>query len=420
MRNDKKYGSRLLAKGIEVSNNTFETNMNNNDLVVGTSGCGKTGGYIVPMLQRPAGSMVVVDTKNDLVRKFSASLQKKGYNVLLIDLVNPRRSTCGYNPLHYVRQSGGRGFGEKDLKSLAQIFMPEMDEKEPYWSSSARRYLTMLFCYVLIRLPKSQQNLRSVIQLHSSICSHAKEVKEELERFFQEQPAGRGISFFENHFRQTFGLMESEKTWACMLDFAGTALSNYDTEELQYVLSRKKTLDITLLGREKTVLFLNISDMDRAYDNLINLFYMQLFQGLEREAAKNPDGRLQVPVRFLMDDFASGTMMEDFDKIISVIRSREISVSVVIQSLSQLDSLYGRGKARTIINNCDHLLYMGGNDRETLEYMAYRINKPVAVVGQKPRNKMYLLTTGEPALLVDKIPPYSTLEAQRENDGAEV
>ena len=111
--------------------------------------------------------------------------------------------------------------------------------------------------------------------------------------------------------------------------------------------------------------------------------------------------------------------MEDFDKIISVIRSRDISVSLIIQSLSQLDSLYGEGKARTIINNCDHLLYMGGNDRDTLEYIAYRVNKPVVRVGLKPRDKMYLLTTGERPALVDKIPPYSMLEPQNEDDGAQ-
>ena len=417
MRNERNYGSRLLARGIRVSNNTFETNMNNNDLIFGTSGCGKTGGYIVPMLQDPAESMVVVDTKNNLVKMFSESLQKKGYNVHLIDFVNPKNSTCGYNPLAYLGQSTKKGFNVKDLRSLAQVFMPEMSSDDPYWSSAARKYITMLFCYVLVRLPKRQQNIKSVIQLHSNICGDAKAVKEELEHTFEELPADKSSrdSFFESICKQTFGLMSADRTWSCVLDFAGTALSVYDVEEFQYVFSKKKTFDFSMLGREKTVVFLNISDMDRAYDNLVNLFYMQLFQRLEAEAAKNPDGRLQVPVRIIMDDFASGTVIDDFDKIISVIRSREISVSLIIQSLSQLDSLYGEGKARTIINNCDHLLYMGGNDKDTLEFIAYRVNKPAAQIGLKPRDKMYLLTTGEPAALVDKIPPYSTLEPQAED-----
>ena len=422
MRNGKNYGSRLLAKGVEVSNNTFETNLNNNDLIFGTSGCGKTGGYLVPMLQKPTESMIVVDTKNNLVKMFSESLREKGYQVYLIDFVNPKNSTCGYNPLAYLGQNGKKGFSEKDLRSLAQAFVPEMDSKDPYWCSAARRYVTMLFGYVLNRLPKRQQNLKSVIQLHSSICGNAKAVKEELQHYFEELPADKdsGNSFFEGICKQTFGLMDAEKTWACVLDFAGTALSVYDVEEFQHVLSKKKTLDFSMLGREKTVVFLNTSDLDRAYDNLTNLFYIQMFQKLEAEAAKNPDGRLQVPVRFLMDDFASGTVMEDFDKIISVIRSRDISVSLIIQSLSQLESLYGEGKARTIINNCDHLLYMGGNDIDTLEYMAHRINKPANRVGLKPRDKMYLLTTGEPAALVDKIPPYSTLESREEAEAAEI
>lgn len=408
----KNYGSRLLAKGIEVSNDTFETNMNNNDLIFGISGCGKTGGYIVPMLQRPTDSMVVVDSKNNLVKMFSESLREKGFHVHLIDFVNPKNSTCGYNPLAYLSQNGRKGFSEKDLRSLAQAFVPELDSRDPYWCSAARRYIAMLFCYVLNRLPKRQHNLQSAIQLHSSICSDAKAVREELEHVFEELPADRssGEAFFENICKQTFGLMDADKTWACVLDFAGTALSVYDAEEFRNVLCKKKTFDFSMLGREKTVIFLNTSDMDRTYDNMVNLFYVQMFRKLEAEAAQNLDGRLKIPVRILMDDFASGTVIEDFDKIISVLRSRDISVSLIIQSLSQLESLYGAGKAKTIINNCDHLLYMGGNDKDTLEYIAYRTNKPATQIGLKPRNKMYLLTTGEPAALVDKIPPYSTLK----------
>lgn len=413
MRNGKNYGKRRLARGVEVSNNTFETNMNNNDLIFGISGSGKTGGYIAPMMQDPTESMVVVDTKNNLVKMFSESLRDKGYKVHLIDFVNPKRSTCGYNPLAYLGQNGRKGFSEKELRSLAQAIVPELDRNEPYWSSSARKYVTMLLCYVLNRLPKRQHNLQSVIQLHGSVCSDAKAVKEELERFFSELPADRNPeeSFFESVCKQTFGLIGSEKTWSCVLDFAGTALSVFDAAEFQYILCKKKTFDFSMLGKEKTVVFLNTSDMDRTYDSMVNLFYIQMFQRLEVEAAKNSDGRLQEPVRIIMDDFASGTVIEDFDKIISVIRSRDISVSLVIQSLSQLDSLYGVGKARTIINNCDHLLYMGGNDIETLAYMAHRVNKPASRVALKPRDKMYLLTTGEPALLVDKIPPYSTFES---------
>lgn len=406
----KDYGKRLLAKGVHVSNNMFETNMNNNDLIIGTSGCGKTGGYIVPMLQHPTESMVVVDSKNNLVKKFSESLKAKGYQVHLIDFVNPKNSTCGYNPLQYVHRNSGGNPSDQDLKSLAYAIVPEMSTSDPYWSSAARRYLSLLLANVLIRLPKGQQNLQSVFRLHSYVCEYPQKAKDEMLHFIEEQPSGTNSSF-ANLVRQTFSLGAAEKTWACMTDFASTALSTYDSRELQYVFSRKKTLDFSMLGREKTVVFLNISDMDRAFDNIVNLFYLQLFRQLEEEASRNPDDRLRVPVRVVMDDFASGTVMDNFDKIISVIRSRDISVSIVIQSLSQLESLYGKGRAQTIINNCDHLLYMGGNDQDTLNFMATKVNKPASVVGQKPRDKMYLVTNGEPTELVDKVPPYSTLEA---------
>ena len=418
----KNYGNRMLAKGITVSNDTFETSMNNNDLVFGTSGCGKTGGYVVPMLQNPTESMVVVDAKNNLSRMFTKSLQEKGYRVQLLDFVRPKNSTCGYNPLAYIKPATGRGFSGKKLKALAHALVPEYDKDELIWDASARKYLSLLLCYVICRLPKKEQNMESIIKLHSAVCDDPKRMREVMQRDIDEQPVEEleQERMLDNLVKQVFGMSKADKMWSSVLEFASTALSPYDTGEMQYVLSRKKTLDISRLGREKTVLFLNISDMDRSCDNIVNLLYLQLFQELEAEAAKNPDGRLKMPVRILMDDFASGAKMDDFDKIISVIRSRDISVSLIIQSLSQLASLYGEGPAKTILNNCDHLLYMGGNDRETLDYVAHRVNKPVSIIAQKPREKIYLITAGEPAALVDKIPPYSTLEVVSGDDEAQM
>ncbi len=419
MKREKKYGSRMLAKGVIVSNNTFETGMNNNDLIFGPSGCGKTGGYVVPMLQNPSESLVVVDTKNNLSKMFTDSLQRKGYTVHLIDLVKPKNSTSGYNPLAYVRNDNGPGFDEKKLKSLAYNFVPEYDVSEPIWSASVRKYFALLFCYVLTRLPKGQQNLQSVIRLHSEVSQDPKRMRQFMERELEElSNAGKKRkSMLENLMGQVFSTVTAEKMWASIMDMVGTTLSSYDTSELQYVFSKRKTLDISGIGREKTVVFLNISDMDRSCDGILNLFYIQLFQELGAEAARNSDCRLTVPVRILMDDFASGAKIEAFDRIISVVRSRDIYVSLIVQSLSQLESLYGEGQAKTILNNCDHLLYMGGNDERTLQYVANRVNKSVFAVASKPRKMVYLMTSGEPARLVPKTPPYSTQE--EDSEGAE-
>lgn len=145
------------------------------------------------------------------------------------------------------------------------------------------------------------------------------------------------------------------------------------------------------------------------------MFYTQALQLLCSEADKNHDGRLKVPVRIIMDDFASGTRIPNFDKVISVIRSRDISVSIILQSLTQLESLYSHAEALTIINNCDHLLFLGSNDVETAEYLSYRLCKMPETILSLSRDKAMLVTSGEKARIVDKVKPYSTISHNNQN-----
>ena len=149
------------------------------------------------------------------------------------------------------------------------------------------------------------------------------------------------------------------------------------------------------MGREKTALFLTISDTDRSLDGLAGIFMTQALQILCKSADHDyPKHCLPVPVRIYLDDFATNLFIPDFDKIISVIRSREIYVSVILQSLTQLDALYGMPCARTIINNCDQQIYLGGQDIETAGYISERINKTVNSVLTMPLDKMYVFIRG--------------------------
>ncbi len=157
------------------------------------------------------------------------------------------------------------------------------------------------------------------------------------------------------------------------------------------------------------VLFLNTSDTDRAFDRIVNVFHTQALHLLCTLADSNEDGKLEVPVRLILDDFASGARIPDFDKLISVIRSRDISVSVILQSLTQLETMYISAAATTIINNCDHLLYLGSQDINTAAYVGYRLGKLPETVLALPRDKAVLITGGEKAKIVKKITPYSTI-----------
>lgn len=135
---------------------------------------------------------------------------------------------------------------------------------------------------------------------------------------------------------------------------------------------------------------------------MINLLYTQALQSLCAAADRSPGHRLKIPVRFYLDDFAANFTIPDFDKITSVIRSREISVSVIIQSISQLESMYGRARASTILNNCDNFLFLGGTDVDTAHLVAQRANKPVSAILGMPLDAAMLFTRGQPPQMVKK------------------
>lgn len=405
MNNTKKfYGFRCIGATERINNDTFVTGQNNHDMIIGPSGSGKTGGYVVPNLQNPFESLIVVDTKGSLCKKFRNSLIQKGFKVDVLDFVNPEKSTCGFNPLSYLKTDKDGNVSQKDIKSLAAALVPILDDNEPYWSLSARKYTAMLIAYVMEMLPENDHNMRSIFSLHQETC--AKRTKEHFDKLCNDEPD----SMFAGLYKALSSLSQSDKTWACVLDFVSAAIDPLDAKEIDEIWIHKESYDFTLLGTEKSVLFVNISDMDRTFDSVLNLIYIQGLNSLVELADSKEDGRLPVPVRFIMDDFTSGAPIEHFDNIISVIRSRDISVSLIIQSLSQLNAKYGHDNAKTILNNCDHILYLGSNDIDTLHYISTRLNVAEHIIERLPKEKAYLFSSGKGGRLIDKMKPYSTLE----------
>jgi len=159
--------------------------------------------------------------------------------------------------------------------------------------------------------------------------------------------------------------------------------------------------------------FLNTSDTDRSSDKLVSLFFTQALHALCNHADNSPGNRLKIPVRFMLDDFASGTHIPDFDKIVSVIRSREISTSIILQSISQLEALYGHAKAKTILNNCDNLLYLGGQDVETAHYIGMKANKSATSILTMPLDDAWLFSRGQEPRQVQKFVPLSAYNIGR-------
>ncbi len=226
-------------------------------------------------------------------------------------------------------------------------------------------------------------------------------------------------SLAAKRYSQIKGMQCAEKMISSIYAFVNLGLKPFDYEEYRNVFdpncftktrngknAKRTAIDIASIGREKTVLFLNISDSDHSMDAMVNIFYTQALQTLMGEADKNEDGQLRVPVRIIMDDFASSAIIPDFDKLISVVRSRDIWLTLCIQSFSQLQTLYSESQALTIVNNCDHIVYMGSNDLSSAQFIGTRALKTPEVILCMDRDKEYVLEAGKPVSLVRKIPSY--------------
>ena len=408
---ENRYLNRVLAFNEEISNNTFETGLNNNDLIIGNSGCGKTGSYVIPNIQQIDSSLLVTDTKGQLSRRFKDMLIKKGYEVYTIDLVNPQKS-YGFNPLAAIRRHPDGTYYDQDILTVAEILTPKMDQTEPIWDLSARSYMAFLIAYCLGAMKRSQHNMRSIIELNEKYCMKDGQL------YFLDWLNAHPYSLATRKFHQIESNRTADKMHASILGFVTIALEPFCIRDYEKIFLAKETVDLRNLGRKKCVLFLNVSDTDRTQDHIINAIYAQALNLLCYEADQQEDGRLQVPVRIIMDDFAANAVIPNFDKIISIVRSRDIYISMIIQSLSQLESMYSTAEANTIINNCDHILFFGSQDLKTAELISTRTQVSPEKVAAMPRDKMYLIRSGEKGRMVDKIVPYSTVTDHVKHESA--
>lgn len=416
MYKNNRYGYRYLGEGVKVSNNTRETFLNNNDLIVGSSGSSKTGSLVYPQLKSiNDSSLIVADTKGQLARMFKDELKLKGYDVKILDFVNPENS-CRYNPLDYIRQTSSGEYKEQDIAKLAACLVPLNVHEESFWAMSARIVIEFAISFTLMALPEEKHNMATVSRIACNV------VRENMDSdSYEGWIHMHGNSLPAKRYMQISGLRVADKTIACVHGVVTNALRVFDYNEYQRIFDPNydrsnpfrpaiKDVDISSIGQKPTVLFLNVSDTDHSMDDIVNLFYSQTLQTLVSNADASPDGRLTMPVRIIMDDFASSALIPDFDKIISVVRSRDIWLTLCIQSLTQLESLYSHEQAATIMNNCDHIVYLGGNDLNSANFIGTRALKTPETILTMDRTKEYILESGKTISLVNKIPSYSFID----------
>ena len=398
-------GERILAQGVCVSNDTFKTGHNNNDLIIGPTGSGKTRYYVKPNLLNASESLVVTDTKGSLYKEMGPALREAGYKVLLLDMTDPARS-IGYEPLDYVRYDEERDeYNQEDIATLANNLygVDQTLSREPYWDEAGKGLYRSLLSGVLEMTVKEDHNIRSVRKLFELVKANGKrgdksEYMRLMERLKDRDPDSYAASQYMSVIAESV-----ETTSNCVRMMVGNKLAQLASREVEELLCRDERIDILQLVKEKTALFVTISDMDRSQDMLANLFYTQALQTLCHYADKEcEDHCLPIPVRFILDDFATNARIPDFDKMISVIRSRGIAVSIILQSQTQLELMYGVGAATTILNGCDTVLYLGGQDLSTAHYIGTRVNKPDFDVLTMPLDQAWLLQRGYKPRLVKR------------------
>ncbi len=384
-------GQRIIAENVLVSNDTWETRINNNDIIIGSSGSGKTRGYVIPNILQLSNSMIISDTKGNLHSKFKNYLTQKGYKVLSLDFKNLySESQCGYNPLSYIRYDKKlKQYSEQDIMKISAVISPAKSNVDPFWENSARIYIAILISYVLEACPKEKHNLLEVFDLYNEMDSSG------FEHLFKRLAITKPMCFASRNYRQIINAKNAEKTYNCIKMTVYEKLQVLTIASLKKVYNNKNMINIADIGKEKTAVFLSISDIDRSLDTLVSLFYTQCFSVLIETADNNPESKLDVPVSFILDDFATNCKIENFECIIAVIRSREIYASIIIQNICQLNDVYGISNANTIINNCDVMLYLGGQDYSTADFISHKINKPVTNVLNLPLDKCYVLKNGE-------------------------
>lgn len=361
-------GRLILAQDQYYSLDCYETQLNNNVLVVGTSGAGKTRSIVSPNLLQATGSYVVTDPKGNLYKKYGEYLKEKGYDVKKLDFTNPKES-AHYNFFHYVKDS-------KDIVKIAHALMNQRDMSnfrgDFFWDDASELLIQAMVAYMIEGEKEEDRTLCNMMRLLET-CKPGTLAYEgnNLELKFNRIYAYNSQSFAVRQFNKF--KTGADKTLKSILIALYAKLGKYDNPDLNEMM-KKDDIDLESIGQKKTALFVVVSDTDRSLDGLVNIFFTQAMNVLCNYADKEcEDNCLPVPVRFVMDDFATNCAIVDFQRMISSIRSRGISVMLMIQAEAQLSAMYGHD-AKTIIGNCDTYVYLGGNDVETAESIAKRCN----------------------------------------------
>ena len=362
--------NKILTQNVSVGLDGRKHRRNLNTLVCGGSGAGKTRFFAKPNLCQANSSYVVLDPKGELLRDTGNLLSAKGYDIKVLDLINMEKSHC-YNPFVYLRS-------DNDIQRLVTNLFKNTTPKgsqsqDPFWDQAATMLLLALIFYLHYEAPPEEQNFPMVMDM-----IRAGEVREDdetyksaldilFERLEMRNPEHIALKYYRSYHSG------SGKTLKSIQITLISRLEKFNLESLASI-TQNDELELWSIGEKKTAVFAIIPDNDSSFSFLVGMLYTQLFQQLYYQVDVIHGGRLPVHVHFLMDEFANVALPDEFDKLLSTMCSREISVSIIIQNLAQLKALFEK-QWESIVGNCDEFLYLGGNEQSTHEYVSKLLGK---------------------------------------------
>lgn len=365
-----KSENKLMTQNVAIGINAKKHRRNLNTLVCGGSGAGKTRFYCKPNLMQANTSFVILDPKGEIVRDVGKLLEAKGYEIKVLDLISMEKSHC-YNPFVYLQN-------DNDIQRLVTNLFKSTTPKgsqsnDPFWDTAASMLLLALVFYLHYEAPPGEQNFAMVMEMlrAGSIEDEDDPRPSPLDQLFNElgedYPDHIALKYYRSYHSG------SAKTLKSIQITLAARLEKFNLESLASLTSTDE-LELGTLGEKKTALFALIPDNDTSFNFLVSILYTQLFQQLFYSADHIHGGSLPIPVHFLMDEFANVSLPDDFDKILSVMRSRSVSVSIILQNLAQLKALFEK-QWESIIGNCDEFLYLGGNEQSTHKYVSELLGK---------------------------------------------
>ena len=364
------FCNKILTQNFRLGLDGRKHRRNLNVLICGGSGAGKTRFYAKPNLMQCNCSYVVLDPKGELIRDVGGLLEKQGYSVKVLDLINMDKSHC-YNPFVYLKNDNDV---QKLVTNLFKSTTPKGSQSnDPFWDTAASMLLLSLVFYLWYEAPEDEQNFSMVMEM-----LRAGDVREDddmylspldilFEKLEMKNPEHIALKYYRDYHSG------SAKTLKSIQITLASRLEKFNLKSLS-MLTMTDELELESLGEKKTALFALIPDNDTSFNFLVSILYTQLFQQLFYIADHKYGGRLPVHVHFIMDEFANVSLPDDFDKILSVMRSREVSVSIILQNLAQLKALFEK-QWESIVGNCDSFLYLGGNEQSTHKYVSELMGK---------------------------------------------